>query len=233
MKRMSKREILFRFDMIDEVSAHIDRFEHGHAVTTVNGVECCLDVTRSERRDLAHPGKVRAYVVSYPNRRGDGTFARGHKQEKDDLDLFLRCGQARRVCLDSVGRDREVTSTYYELFARNHPIGSLINADVVAVYKDKVRMRLGFRVFTTMPIRSFVDRPSIWRRSDLGGFPVPERVEVILRSIDPRRAVVTVSMHGYSRDPKYCNSASGYRRTYDAREGSFKELPWDREAKTE
>ncbi len=52
---------------------------------------------------------------------------------------------------------------------------------------------------------------------------------MIVRRLNLERQVIVVTMYGYPRDPKYCNAAAGYRSAYDAREGMFVRLPWDRE----
>lgn len=229
MRRISKREINFRFDLIDRVKVTIDHFEHGYAVAKVAGVNCHLETTRAERRDIRRPGRVVAYVESFPARRGDGTLAKGFRSETNELDGFLAGRAGRSVVLNSVARTSEMVTFKYEDFAQKYPVGTLIEARVIAVYKDKIRMQLAEGVYSTMPINSYVDRLPNWRRMDLPRFPVPEQLEVIVRSVRPSLHSVTVSLHAYQRDLKYCVSASGYRHSFDAKSSQFQHLPWERD----
>ncbi len=228
MRRISKREIAFRVDMLDRVRVDIERLERGHAVVKLEGIECRLEIARSERRDLATSGKQIASVVSYPNRLGDGMPPRGLRQDRDAPDGLFRGLQELRVCLTTPGCDHDVSTRRYQRFEKKYPVGSLIEAEVISVFRDKIRMRLAHQVYATMPINSYVDRLPNWRRMDLSRFPVPERLEVIVRSVNPEGRRVEVTLHGYQRDQKYCNATAGYRQTYDAHEGMFRLLPWRR-----
>lgn len=229
MKRMSKREIEFRFDLMDEARVRIERFERGHAITKLEGIECRLGLLRSERRDLLATGVLLASVTSYPSRVGDGWLPRGTVEVKDDLVGFFNHRSGRQpVCLHSTGLDFDTNTRKYEQFARRHPVGSLVEAEVMAVLRNKVTLLFEGEIFSKMSISDYVDRWPSRRRNDLESFYWPARIEVIVRRIDPRRHIVAVSMHGYPKDDKYCAAAAGYRPSYDASKGMFKRLPWER-----
>ncbi len=228
MKRMSKREMQFRFDLIDETRVRIDRIERGHAVAVLEGVECRLDLGRSERRDIAKPGAIRARLSSYPKRIGDGSPARGTKPGEDLWEGFPVRPRDRQVYLNSLGLALEWDPEPYERFARRHPVGSLVEAEVVAVHRHHIRLRFEGGLQSRASSRDHWDRWPHRRRVDRMSDHVPSRVEVIVRRLDPRRNIINVSMHGYPRDGKYCNAAAGYRSAYDAQKGIFRLLPWER-----
>lgn len=228
LKRLSKREIKFRFDMIDDVKVRIDRIERGHTVTRLEGVECRLDVLRAERRDLANTGLIEASVNSYPARQSDGCPPRGTKPEKDGFDGLFMGPRDRRVCIHSRGLDFDSNTRRYEKFLEDHPIGSFVEADVVARFSNKLRIMFDCGLITKLAVTDYVDRWPYCRYIDLVSVHFPHRIEVIVRRVDVARHVVAVSMHGYVRDPGYCNFSAGYRRSYDAPNGKFALLPWNR-----
>lgn len=228
MKRLSKREIKFRFDLVDDVKVRIDRIEHGHAVTRLEGVECRLDVLRDERRDLANTGSIEATVTSYPERQNDGCPPKGTKPEKEGVDGLFRSPGDKRVCIHSRGLDFESNTRHYEKFLKDHPVGSFVEADVVARFSNKLRIIFDCGLITKLAVTDYVDRWPYCRRMDLVSVHFPNRIEVIVRRVDPGRQVISVSMHGYVSDSSYCNFAAGYRRAYDAMNGQFRDLPWDR-----
>ncbi len=228
MRRMSKREMEFRLDLVDKVRVRIDRIERGHAVAVLQGVECRLDLGRSERRDIAKPGAIRARLSSYPKRIGDGSLARGTKPSKDLWDGFLARSRDRQVRLNSQGLALEWDLEPYETFARHHPVGSLVEAEVVRVYRHHIRLLFDGGLQSRASIGDHWDRwPRCWR-VDRMSYHLPNRVEVIVRRLDPGRNIINVSMHGYPQDGKYCNAAAGYRSAYDAQKGIFRLLPWER-----
>lgn len=231
MKRMSKREIAYRCEMTESVQVVIDRLEHGHAVVNLDGMECRLDITRQERIDLSVAGRRRAYLTSWPNRQGDGMLPKGHRTEGDD-GFYRRGGDDQvRVRLRTPACDEDFARLRYHRYAAQHAVGEMVEAQVVSAYRNKIRLRLAKGVYSTLPITDYLDRLPGWRRIDLGRWPIPDRMEVILRHIDAERRVIRVTCHGYPRDPDYCNAASGYRAAYDAREGMFCQLPWERPQK--
>lgn len=231
MKRISKREIEFRSDMFNSVPVVIDRFEHGHAVVKAEGMTCRLDISPSERRDLKPLARRRVWLCSWPSRQGDGMLPKGYRPEGREF-WWLR-GQDDRVLarLKSPGCDKDVATLRYRRYAQSHQVGELVDADVHRVYRNKIRLRLAKGVFSTLPINDYIDRMPGWTRMDLGRWPVPNRMEVILRRVDADRCVIQVTFHGYPRDPDYCNAEAGYRGRYDATEGAFRVLPWDRPPK--
>jgi hypothetical protein len=228
MKRMSKREITFRCEMFESVPVVIDRLEHGHAVVKVDGMECRLDITRHERQDLRIVDSRRAYLASWPNRQGDGMLPKGYRPDDDDR-LWPRMKDDHiRARLRTSGSDEDFSILHYQQYAKTHQVGELVEADVVRVYRNKVRLRLAKGVYSTLPIADYLDRMPGWTRMNLGRRPILNRMEVILRRIDADRRVIAVTEHGYPRDQDYCNAAAGYRHVYDASESMFRQLPWDR-----
>lgn len=228
MKRMSKREIAFRCEMVESAPVVIDRLVHGHAIVKADGMECRLDISRQERQDLRTIGRRRAYLTSWPNRQGDGMLPKGFR--RDDKETWWLRGQDDRirVRLKTSGCDEEFSILRYQQYAKTHQVGELVEAAVVSVYRNKVRLRLAKGVYSTLPIADYLDRMPGWTRMNLGRRPILNLIEVILRRIDADRRVITVTEHGYPRDQDYCNAAAGYRHAYDARESMFRQLPWDR-----
>lgn len=227
MRRVSKRDIEFRFDLIDEVRVPVIDLERPGALVKVDGIECHLTLLSKEWNDLARPGVIHAGVSTYPNRQGDGWLPKGTGPDPDALSFFRP--RAGRVCLGSDGVDFDARTTRYEAFAKRHPIGSLMEARTVTRHSNKIRVELPGGLITRMATTDYVDRWPSCPRMDVSTMDFPEKLEVIVRRVDPIRHVIAVTMHGYPRDPKYCNAASGYRRAYDPREGMFVLLPWDRE----
>lgn len=229
MRRISKREIGFRFDLQGVVRVRIHRLEGGHAVTKLNGIECRLDVLRSERRDLGNVTGVLAHVDSLPPRLGDGWLPRGKGSPKADLgDFFSQCSGGRPVCLRSQGLDHPPCR--YEAFARLHPVGSLVEAEVIQTFNRKVRLRFDGGIVCTMANGDYVHRWPRGARIDRDRIDWPRRIEVIVRRIDVRRQYLDVSTHGYPKDDKYCDAAAGYRSGYDAQRGIFRRLPWEKDS---
>lgn len=228
MKRMSKREMQFRFDLVGEAKVKIDRIERGHAVAVLEGVECRLDLGRSERRDIAHPGAVRARLSYYPKSMGDGSPAKGTQPAKDPCESMVAVFKERGVRLESLEVRREWDTKPYEEFARLHPVGTLVEADVVTVSRHGIRMQFAGGLQTRMSIGDYWDRWPYCRYEDRMQSYVPNRIEVIVRRVVPLRRFLNVTMHGYPQDGTYCNATAGYRSAYAAEQGDFRLLPWER-----
>jgi hypothetical protein len=233
MKRMSKRNMAFCCEMIESAPVVIDRLEHGHAVVKVEGMECRLDISRHERQDLRDMGSRRAYLYSWPNRQGDGMLPKGHRREDDDSWWLRGRDDHVRARLKTSGCDEDFSILCYRQYAKAHWVGELVEAEVMSVYNNKIRLRLAKGVYSTLPIADYLDRMPGWTRMNLGRWPIPIRMEVILRRIAAERRVIDVTHHGYPRDPDYCNAAAGYRATYDAVNGQFWVLPWNRPPRAE
>jgi hypothetical protein len=169
---------------------------------------------------------IKAAVSNYPNRQGDGWLAKGTQPDPDAFSLYRQ--HAERVCLGSDALDLDARTVHYEAFARRYPVGSIVEARTVSRHSNKIGIELSGGLITRMAATDYVDRWPYCRRMDVNGIDFPEMLEVIVRRVDPSRHVIAVTMHGYPRDPKFCNAASGYRRAYDPREGMFVQLPWDR-----
>ncbi len=232
MRRMSMREMGFRFAPGDQTRVRIERIERGQAVAVLAGVECRLDLARSERRDIGNAGSVRARISSYPRALGDGSLAKGTKPSKAPWgDAFLAGSRDRQVRLNFHALTLEWSREPYEAFVRRHPVGTLVEAEVAAVFGHNIRLQFEGGLQSRMSIGDYWDQWPFCRRTDRAGFRVPNRIEVTVRRIDPGRRFLNVSMHGYPQDGKYCNTAAGYRSTYDARQGMFRLLPWERSRK--
>jgi hypothetical protein len=231
MKRVSKRDMEFRFGLLEEVKVAIDRIEPGHAVAIVAGVACRLDLLRDERLDLGTVGALKAHVSSYRNHHGDGWLPKGTRHSQDPIDAFNRSAWKRGVWLHSQGLDREGESERYATFEKQHPVGSMIEAAVVRVKGNYVRLRFDEGLCTRIAVWNSVDRWPDCRRMDMREFRWPNRVELIVRRVAPQRHVIQVSLHGFPRDDDYCNAAAGYRSGYDASAGLFQEMPWHRPQK--
>ena len=225
MKRVSKREIGFRFGLVDEVRVPVIHREHKGAEVRLEGVACHLALLPGEWNDLARPGVIHARLSDFPERQGDGSLPRG---TKPDTGLFsFPWRRSGPVALVSEGVHSDARILRYEAFARRYPVGSLVEARVLSQGENKVRLALPGGVTASMASRDYWNRWPSCHRTDVHSTNFPERIEVIVRRLDQNRQVIAVTMHGYPRDPKYCNAASGYRTSYDAREGVFVRLPWE------
>jgi hypothetical protein len=229
MRRTSKRQMRFGFSLNDTLRVGFGCIDPGFTMASVGGVECRLSTLWEERQDLSGGGSLRVRVVSIPESEGDGWLPKGTRRQEEDILLFMRQRNRQPVWVESERFNRRADPAAYEEFAHSHPVGSMIEADVLWVRRNKIGLRLAENIHARMPIGDYVDRLTGWRRMDLFRFPVPDRLEVIIRSIRPERNSVTVSLHGYLQDQKYCDAASGYRRKYDVRNGLFRLLPWDRD----
>jgi hypothetical protein len=229
MRRTSKRQIRMKLAPAEELCLAVDNFDPGAGVVMIDGVACRLFIRRRERMDLSRQGGLRVRVVSVPEAGGDGWLPKGARETDENIPAFVRQLNRRPVRIESEGYERNAACEDYAAFARQFPVGSLVGADVLWVRRDKIGLRLAPGIETRMPVGDFVDRPSGWRRQDLYRLPIPDRIEVIVRRVCPERKSVTVSLHGYMQDLKYCSAAAGYRSGYDAREGMFRLLPWERD----
>jgi hypothetical protein len=72
MRPVSKREIGFRFGLVNEVRVPVIRRERKGAEAKVDGVACHRELSRDEWNDLASPGVVRTRLAFVPERQGDG-----------------------------------------------------------------------------------------------------------------------------------------------------------------
>ena len=227
MRRVSKREIGFRFGLVDEVRVPVIHRERKGAEARLEGIDCDLALLPDEWNDLARPGVIRARLSFFPERQGDGWLAKGTKPDPDAL--LFRWRTSGNVTLDSEGVHSDASHLRYEAFARRYPVGSLVEARVLAQNTNKIRLELPGGLIIRMASSDYWYRWPSCDRMEVHSIEYPQRIEVIVRRINPDRQVITVTRHGYPRDPKYCNAASGYRSTYNAREGMFVRLPWERD----
>ena len=227
MRRVSKREIGFRFGLIDEVRVPVIHRERRGVETRLEGVDCHLALLPDEWNDLARPGVIRARLSFIPERQGDGWLAKGTKPNPDALPFPWRT--SRKVSLVSEGVRSDDKISRHEAFARRYPVGSLVQARVLRQGDTHVRLELPGGLITRMASGDYWNRWPDCHRTEVHSIQYPERIEVIVRRLNPDRQVIVVTMHGYPRDPKYCNAASGYRSAYNAREGMFIRLPWEKD----
>jgi hypothetical protein len=225
MRRVSKREIGIRFGLVDEVRVHVTHREHKGAEVRLEGVDCHLALLRTEWNDLTRPGVIRAKLSACPERQGDGWLSKGTKPDSDALSFPWR--RSGPVALVSEGIHSDARTLSYEAFARRYPVGSLVEARVLSQAENRLRLELPGGVITRMASGDYWNRWPSCHRTDVHSIHFPERIEVIVRRMNLDRQVIAVTMHGYPRDPKYCNAASGYRSAYNAREGIFVQLPWE------
>jgi hypothetical protein len=228
MRRVSKREIGFRFGLVDEVRVPVLHRVRRGAEARLEGVECHLELLPDEWNDVARPGVIRARLSFFPERQGDGCLAKGTKPDPEALLFNWRT--SGRVSLVSDGVHSDAKTLRYEAFARRYPVGSLVEARVLAQNTNKVRLELPGGLITRMASADYWHRWPDCHRSEVHSIEYPDRIEVIVRRLNLDRQVIVVTMHGYPRDPKYCNAASGYRSAYNAREGMFIRLPWEKDA---
>jgi hypothetical protein len=228
MRRVSKREIGFRFGLVDEVRVPVIHRERKGAETRLEGVDCHLALLPDEWNDLARPGVIRARLSFYPERQGDGFLANGTRPDPDAPLFSWRT--SGKVSLVSDGVCSDARKLRYEAFARLHPVGSLIEARVLRQGATHVRLELSGGLITRMASGDYWHRWPNCHRAEVHSIEYPQRIEVIVRRVNTDRQVIVVTRHGYPRDPDYCNAASGYRSAYNAQEGMFVRLPWERDA---
>ncbi len=228
MRRISKREIGFRFGLVDEVRVPVIHRERKGAEAKLEGVDCHLALLPDEWNDLARPGVIRARLSFFAERQGDGWLAKGTKPDPDALLFSWRTSGKVRLVSDGVHSDAKTLR--YEAFARRYPVGSLVEAHVLSQGANKVRLELPDGLIIRMASSDYWNRWPSCDRTDVHSIEYPQRIEVIVRRLNPDRQVIAVTMHGYPRDPNYCNATSGYRSAYNAREGIFVRLPWERDA---
>ncbi len=228
MRRVSKREIGFRFGLVDEVRVPVIHRERKGSETRLEGVDCHLALLPDEWNDLARPGVIRARLSFYPERQGDGFLAKGTRPDPDALPFPWRTSGKVSLVSDSV--DSDARTLRYEAFARRYPVGSLVEARVLMQGATKVRLELPGGLITSMASGDYWHRWPDCHRAEVQSIEYPQRIEVIVRRVNTDRKVIVVTRHGYPRDPDYCNAVSGYRSTYEAREGLFVRLPWEMDA---
>jgi hypothetical protein len=226
MRRVSKREVQFRFDLIDEVRVAVTDLGPRSANVQVAGVSCHLSLLRSEWQDITRPGVLRAWVADYPVRNGDGSLPKGTRPDGNEFPGLIN--RSRQVSLGTDGVEAGARSLLYEKFLRDHPLGSIVEARVVERYSNKLRIMFPCGLSTRMATTDYVDRWPKCTRMEVGNLNFPDHIEVIVRRVDIENRVIAVTMHGFPRDQKYCDAASGYRSHYDAVAADFSVLPWNR-----
>lgn len=222
MKRISKRELRNRFDLIDEVRVHVDSLQSKSARVSVDGVECDFDFPRSVRWQITRPEGVSAQVVSYPNPANAGFFPKG---TKPDPDRFIRKPETRRPCLNADGQKR---SEMMAAFARQHPVGTMVLAKVLFQRSGDVALEFENGVRGRLKLGHCCDHEP-FRKVRWLAMPSPgETVEVIVREFNWRAHEVFVSMHKFRKDDRYCTYAAGFRGGYNIEDSPFERLPWEK-----
>jgi hypothetical protein len=224
MKRISNRDLRNKFDLINDVRVHIDSLGQHRAQVRVDGVECELRFRVESRWAIARPEGVPADVVEYPTTSNAGTFARGTKEEPS---IFpKRKSKDRRPTLEAAGFFGWDNTKQLSEFERQHPIGTLVTANVIFRRPRDVAVEFENGLRGRLETGYCLDHEPFKKVRWLPLPKVGETVEVIIRQYNWRAKEVLVSMHSYRQDAHYCSYASGYRTGFDAKGSAFARLPW-------
>lgn len=226
MKRVSKREMRNKFSLMREVRVHVDSLEQWNARVVIDGIACDLMFDRKARWEIARPEGVPARVIHYPEPENDGQFLRGTRPERPLRSRGVR--RTPRPLCEASGRFSQQLREAGATFAARYPVGSLVSARVIRTTRDGVVVELPGGLRARLLRRACLDKGPGGKWRLLREPYVGEKIEVVVRAVEPQRGAVLVSWHNYWRDSRYCAVDVGYRRVYRIEDSLFRRLPGQR-----
>jgi len=222
-RRVSKRAMLRRLDSEFPVRIHLHNVRSSSAHVTVDGVTCGMSFPRKARHELLQENGVFGYVQSMPEVIGhgymppgtkSGDYARERLRKNAELPLFK--------VFDAYTESKEQD---YLRFKQLHPVGAIVNARVIVVNRRVATLDMGLGLQGRLDVGESLDHTP---GSKVQWLPLPRMGDCVVRGFIDRINQVSLSMHTYKREDRYCNYASGYRQHFDSKGACFEKFPWEK-----
>lgn len=123
-------------------------------------------------------------------------------------------------------QDGQIQGRAIKQFVRHHKVGDVVLATVVRSKGTEGNVLLDYGV--QAHVCDCLDHEAGQKVEWLNVPAVGQRIQVYVRLIRPEQCRVWVSIHSFTRDPRFNLFNAGYRSSFDGRTASFALLPWDK-----
>ena len=154
-------------------------------------------------------------------------YASPRRVSQRDIELGVRPSREvlsrRAVRLE---QDRQMQIKAMARFVRCHKVGDVLSATVLRskTKEGDVLLECGVRAHVDDCLDHEPGQKVQW-------LPVPgkgQRIQVYVRRIRPEQCLVWVSIHTFTRDPRFNLFNAGYRSSFDGTAAPFALLPWEK-----
>ena len=154
-------------------------------------------------------------------------YASPRRVSQRDIELGVRPWRkvlSRRAV--RVEQERQMQVKAMAGFVRRHKVGDVLSATVLR-RKGKegdVLLECGLQAYVDDCLDHEAGQKVKW-------LPVPgqgQRIQVYVRRIRPEQCRVWVSIHTFTRDPRFNLFDAGYRSSFDGTASPFALLPWEK-----
>ena len=154
-------------------------------------------------------------------------YASPRRASQRDIELGVRPSREvlsrRAVRLE---QDRQMQIKAMARFVRRHKVGDVLSATVLRskTKEGDVLLECGVRAHVDDCLDHEPGQKVQW-------LPVPgqgQRIQVYVRRIRPEQCLVWVSIHTFTRDPRFNLFNAGYRSSFDGTAAPFALLPWEK-----
>ncbi len=123
-------------------------------------------------------------------------------------------------------QDRQMQIKAMARFVRRHKVGDVLSATVLRskTKQGDVMLECGLQANVDDCLDHEAGQKVEW-------LPVPwegQRIQVYVRRIRPEQGRVWVSIHTFTRDPRFNLFNAGYRSSFDGTASPFALLPWEK-----
>lgn len=225
-RRVSKRAMLRRLDGVAHARIHLDNVRSSSAHIVLEGVTCEVRFPRRARHELLRESGIYGNLAGIPAAICDGYMPPGCKS--DDYARGRLRKNAELPLVKVFDQYTESKEQAFLLFQKQHPVDAIINGRVILVNRRVAILDLGLGIQGRLDVGESLDYTP---GSKVQWLPLPRMgdcVDVMVRGFIDRINQVSLSMHTYEREDRYCSYASGYRQHFDSKGACFEKFPWEK-----
>jgi hypothetical protein len=202
---------------------HPEQLRRQSTLVNVNGITCSLKFDKGQSPEAINEGGqlVTVHYVRSPD--GDGSYQRGFRMAIMDARAGLT---GNRPILKISEPKQSPADVAFDAFVKNHPVGSIVTGKLKTFGGTHLKVDLGHGI--SGQLDEWLDHTSGERSRTLDLPALGVLVDFYVRTINPVRHMIYLSLHTFSRDTRFNQFNSGYRSRYDSTGAPFEKLPWEK-----
>ncbi len=222
-RRESVRDKKMRLTRGEVLRVHPEQLRRQSALVNVNGIICSLKLDKGQSTEVIHEGGQLVMVHYVPSPEGYGMHKRSSRTAITDWRAGL---VGNRPVLQISEPKLSAADAAFDEFVKTHPVGSIVIGKLKTVGRTHLKVDLGHGI--SGQLDEWLDHNQGERSRTLDLPALGVLVDFYLRSINPVRRMIYLSLHTFSRDTRFNQFNSGYRSRYDSTGAPFEKLPWEK-----
>ena len=202
-RRVSVRDKMMNLTRSEVLRVHPEQLRRTSAIVNIKGITCSLKFEKWQAAEAIneHGQLMEVFYVRSPD--GDGLHQRGYRTSIMDLRARLI---GNRPILKMCAPQQSPAETAVDQFLKNHPVGAHVTGRLKTIGRTHLKVDLGHGI--SGQLDEWLDYTPGERSRTLDLPALGVLVDFYVRSINPVRRMIYLSLHTFSRSRSGVSASS-------------------------